>query len=769
MGNPEPGQLTLSDIASVPGLGREKGEKLARPNDERYVRTSAKDFKGRRIYTLSKDNEGKNEVKLPANILWCQKNYWYAPEEGHEEIWVGSARPEWYWETVATAVASYRKPGGSEDADLLTEGFRCVLLAVSAVLKVTAPEVLPGIADRVHFLAEDGIDRVLRIDSVLSAELNWDSVLPSSEFGQLGKQPEGETLLKRLRESGVVVHPSSGETSHNPAVSRARSVAVFKEIKEDAPPESITYHLALKADRHPKARRHLLAHELTHAQSRRGCGLQAESTDVDEAYTETLARMVTDTITAVELGLSGSDLKNTEKRNILAGEVQYNVYCEASRATEQEKGALRYQKNIWGLVKVSLDADPTGKTLSAPLTEQLARYLEPDAPALPVVLKVVAGEPDDLAVRNQAEVRDAKSVGGSSSGGAPQPDGSAVRSVAPSLATGASSQATGIMDMRARSPELSTSDCETAGMEGAAGTSRRATPQPVSLELFLPDTDEADYHLLQVHGTDGGRARTALIDGGCVGAADAAVHAEKLAKVLARLPRGSTNRPVLDLVLLTGDVPRRYNLLPAVTRDLEIGAVHYAGAPGRDKAPLPLTGNSISQWLTAHNARPFPAAYSCPDRPFATLGPAALQVLGANLSASSTDSAGGSAMVLVSAGGLRLVLTSDTDAAAAQTAAALCAVPTGPRLFTAPAALTVVSGRPDRDAARAWPWQAPVGSPLLLPVAATSDRPTEPGTPARWTAVASVDPKAQPLATVILQLPETTLTIPPPEDDGGSS
>ncbi|WP_329172733.1 hypothetical protein [Streptomyces sp. NBC_01477] len=657
------------------------------------------DPKDRQVYTLSADAKGEKPLTKLLPVPWFRKSCWFAPKEGEEEIWAGSARPEWYWQTVAAAVASYRKPTGSTDAELLAEGFRCVFLAVTAELKVPAPAVLPDIAKRVHFFTEDGIGRVLRIDSVPPQGLSWESVLPWRNFGQLAESVKGEELLKSLEECGITVHQGSSGTSYNPALSRARNVAVFKDIEKDTPPPDVKYRLALEDGRHPLARRHLLAHELTHAHSGRACGLQAEDTAVDEAYTETLARMVTDTITAGQSGVSGADLTDPAKRDALAEKVQYNVYCEASRATEQEKGALRYQKNIWGLVRVAFLADADGRSLGVPLTEQLARYLQPDAPALPTVLEVVAQAPGDSAVLSRA---------------------------APGSATS------------------------------------------VPLELYLPDTDEADYHLLLVHGADAGRARTVLVDGGCVGSADAEVQTKKLAEVLALLPKGSANRPVLDLVLITGDMPRRYNLLPAATKDIDIGAVHYAGAPGRDRAPLPPTGGTICQWLTAHQARPFPAAFSSADRPFATLGPATLQVLGANLTAGGADAAGGSALVLVSAGGLRLVLTSDADAAAARAADALCAVPGGPRLFTAPAALTVVTGRPDPDAARAWPWVAPAGAPLLLPVAATGDRPADPGTPPRRTAAASLAPKAQPLSTVILQLPETTLTIPPPADDGGS-
>ncbi|MFC0597624.1 hypothetical protein [Streptomyces palmae] len=693
--------------SSRPGIGRKKGDVLDRgtfpdPKFKRYVQEASTFSEGKQNYKTSKDPQGKDVPKFGSTVSWDTKPYWYVPVDGQEEVWVAEGRPEWYWSVVAQAVAGYRKPSTPDEVAMLTEGFRVVFAACSNSLGITAPAVIPDMARRIRYLGETGLGRLLEIRPAQPAGIRLEDLVKPEEIGALDDEKKAKDLRSKLEAGGVQFNPPPG--TPNPAGSRARTVALIEDIRGDDPPTKVEYQLTLRANNHAKARRHLLAHEFMHAHSRRGSGLQrggdltVGGDQVDEAYTEFLARMVTDTITAVERGLSADDLKEPKggKRKELAEQVQYNVFCCESREADQAKGALRYQSNIWALVKAFFTGDKSGSQPSALLKAELALYLERDAGPLPTELDVVVGDP--------GVARTARADGG-----------------------------------------------EEAPRGG------RAEPKPLRLELYLPGDHDTDYHLLLIPDTAGGRTRSVLIDGGCSGGpATAKTQQKRLRALLDRLPVSGGSR-VLDQVIITSGAARRFNLLPAVTKGMKIQSVHYAGPLTGSKAPVH-GGGVISTWLTASGACAFPAGLSQPDQPFAVLGPAALYVLGANLGA---DSTGGSAVLMVALGRLRLVLTSDASAAAARTVAALCTTTANARIFGSPADITVITGRPDRHAAGQWPWSAPAGNPIPLPLT-HAGRPLGGVGGARRVAAVPVAPGSLPRTTVRARLAGTTLTFPEP-------
>ncbi|MFF8451133.1 hypothetical protein ACF06Q_26080 [Streptomyces leeuwenhoekii] len=703
MSNPPPSEVTLRECqVNRPGLGRATGQTLVTPLDvpgnDLTITAVAEDGL---TYTVERKN---GKALTNDKRLWDQPNLWYAPAAGEEEVWEASGRPEWYWNTVIAAVASYQKPNAPTEMAQLQEGIKSVFAACRKALGVPGPAILADLEARRHYVAEKGITRAAQISTILPEGVIWEKILTPQDMKKV--VDEWDELRKTIQSHGVAVNTTSG--SGYPAVSRGRAVLVVTDVEKDQHPTEEKYRLSLKSDRHARARRHLLAHEFMHVHSYNGQGLQGENDDVDEAFTECLARMVTDTITASEEGISAKDLASSEGRRKLVKAVQYNVFWRGDRQGQSADRSLRYQRNVWALVRVSRGgAPPDGKTLSDPLKKQLHRYFHGTGPS-PAAIDVIVGAP-----------------------------GTSTSSVL-SVADG---------DRRSSAEETGARKTQTV------------------MGVYLPDTDDADYHLLVLPGSGSEPQRSLLVDCGCAPAADSTTIITRLRTVLKTLPKGPGGRPVLDAVILSGDSLARTNLLPAVTRDVDVGAVHYAGQPHRHKAPLP-GGGTLGGWLDARKARPLPAAFSGPDRPFTTIGPARVYILGANAAASGPAGNGRCAVVLVAVGGLRWVLTSDVDAATARVTAAWCGVPAGPlsRLFTYPATVTVVSGRPDEAAARLWPWQPPAGAPVLLPLAAESRRPG-PGRPARRLAASCLghgrpEPPTCALSLHRIGAEETCLTAP---------
>lgn len=609
------------------------GETLHRPNDERYVlgvTGSGLETK----YQLTA--ERGVPPKLPLSVKWDQKNYWFAPSAG-EEAWSPEGRPGWYWEIVAKAAeaASPQLTPGLDDLAQLNIAVPSVFRALAEVLGVTCPEVLPDLRGRVVPMSPEGISLLARLNSTLPAGRTWDDYLTLADIKDLGSGDAARERAARAKIESLpkdVLFPGTDETP-TPALSRARVVAVHRDIMTDRLPADVRYQLTLSADRHGPARRHLLAHELMHAHSALGCGLQDVSTEVDEAYTEVLARLVTDTLTAVEAGVARPGLAtDRQAQEKVATEAQYNVFVADSKGAEQAKGALRYQKNVWALVRPAL------------------------TPAR------------DAYVRAQME----SYFSGKTPGGSPV--------------------------------TASVVHVSTPGAGSAQPLPGRGGLQQAPVHLYMPDDGAADYHLLVVPGPP---AHAVLIDCGCDDRARGGVVVAELRELFQRvLPTAPDGRRHLEAVVISRAVPRRYNMLTAATHELSVGAVHHT-SPAQAYDALSLDGGiPASEWLKEHDAREFPAAFSTLKRPLLTAGAAGVHVLGAHLDGSARGHAGasGSAVLLVTYGGLRLLLVSDADTAAAQSVEKILKGAGAPAVFTPPASLAVVTGRPTSEAGKRWPW-----------------------------------------------------------------
>ncbi|AYV31124.1 hypothetical protein EES41_30795 [Streptomyces sp. ADI95-16] len=625
-------ELQNTEIHSCPGLGRQVDETLHRPNDERYVL----EVTGSGLETKYQLTTKRGvPPKLPLSVKWDQKNYWYAPCKD-EEVWSPEGRPGWYWEIVAKAAvaASPRLTPGLDDLAQLDIAVPSVFRALAEVLGVTCPEVLPDLRGRVVPMSPEGISLLARLNSTLPAGRTWDDYLTPADIKDLGSGDAARERAARAKIEGLpkdVLFPGTDETP-TPALSRARVVAVHRDIMTDRLPADVRYQLTLSADRHGPARRHLIAHELMHAHSGLGCGLQDVSTEVDEAYTEVLARLVTDTLTAVETGVARPGLAtDRQAQEKVATEAQYNVFVADSKGAEQAKGALRYQKNVWALVRSALTParDPYVRA-------QVESYFSGKTPAgSPVTASVV---------------------------------------------------------------HVSTPGAGARPLSGRTG-SRQA---PV--HLYMPDDGAVDYHLLVVPGPP---AHAVLVDCGCDDRSrGGAVVAELRALFQRVLPTAPDGRRHLDAVVISRSVPRRYNMLAAATQGLSVGMVHHTSPAPAYNAPSLEGGIPASEWLKEHDAREFPAAFSTLKRPLLTAGAAAVHVLGAHLDGSAHGQAGasGSAVLLVTYGGVRLLLASDADTAAARSVEKILKGAGAPAVFTPPASLAVVTGRPSPEAGKWWPW-----------------------------------------------------------------
>ncbi|MFF2076168.1 hypothetical protein ACFVXG_15575 [Kitasatospora sp. NPDC058162] len=637
--------INETDVHSCPGLGRQVGDRLHRPNDERYVVLVEGTGSGT-TYKLSPTAGGTS--KLPP-VKWDQKNSWFAPPEGQEEVWSAAGRPGWYWEIVAKAAVTASSQLGPARGDLEQLGIviPAVFQALAEVLGVERPTAFTDLSDRIVPMPAEEIALLGRVNSILPAGKVWDDYLTLSDLRALGS---GNPALvgparQKIENLGPDMLLPPGPPTPTPALSRAQAVAVHQDVMKDQPPADINYRLALVAARHPLARRHLLAHELMHAHSSLGYGFQDVSTHVDEAYTEVLGRLVTDALTAVEAGVATPALAtDPAAQRTVAGSAQYNVFPADSREAEQAKGALRYQKNIWALARVDLSPERKGG-----IPAQVRDYFFGRTPGgIPVVGSVL--------------------------------------------------------------------NVSTPGAGPVLPLARRAASQQAPVYLYMPDEGPVDYHLLVVPGPP---AHAVLIDCGCDDRAQAdAVVAELRETFQQVLPTAPDGRKQLGSVIISRAVPRRYNMLAAATRGLSVGAVYHASPAEAYNAPALGGGTKTSEWLKAHGGQEFPAAFSTLRRPLLTAGAAGVYVLGAHLDGSTRGPAGasGSAVLLITYGGLRLILTSDADAAAAQAIENVLKGAGSPAVFTHPAALAVATGRPNVEAGRGWPWtqgmSAQPGPPL---------------------------------------------------------
>lgn len=230
--------------------------------------------------------------------------------------------------------------------------------------------------------------------------------------------------------------------------------------------------------------------------------------------------------------------------------------------------------------------------------------------------------------------------------------------------------------------------------------SARTSVNQTAAFLYIPDAAGIDYHLLVVPGLP---TRAVLID--CGG--DPGLNVGTAVTELRNILRDALTGNHLDSVVISRAVPRRYNLIAAATEGMTIGSVHHASSPSAYTAPLQGGTSSFAEWLKTRKGYAFPSLYSNFKSPLLTLNGAQVYALGAHLDGGDRNQAAGasgSAVLLISYGGIRVLLTSDANIAASHTLEALARVHSTPEIFSKPAEIVVVTGRPDPGAGRVWPW-----------------------------------------------------------------
>ncbi|MFG3001328.1 hypothetical protein [Streptomyces sp. NPDC048340] len=697
--------LVEGDIYPCPGLGGKVGDTVRTGGgDPRTVSEIAGEIPTGLTYTAKHPIDGKVDVPLH----WRKKKYWwFVPRENTEETWAAPTRPAWYWEVVGAAVSAYREPSGKEDLALVAAGITAVFGALGSVLHVSpVPRLLPDLGKRVVTVEREDIGLLARLSASLAEESTRAQLKPEDIRGLGGTGSAREKARERIRALGEGQLISDASF---PAISLAHMVAVHRAAMADSGPDEENteewrlYRLTLKSGQHRLARRHLLTHELMHAHSSFGRGLQWRGREVDEVYTELVARMVTDTLTAAGMKLTGSKIaKDDTAQEQLAAAAQYNVFAAESVGAFQAAGGLRYQQNLWALTDIA-----RREGVPAAVTAELNAYFLPDGtrpgeqPAAPQVLTVVC---QDAGPGSQSSVQPAPTAG------------------------------------------------------GGAGTRRAA--------LYLPLGQDADYHLL-VTG-----AHAVLIDCGCAHERRAGGLLKRLRATLKEvLPQGPDGRPRLDHVVLSGTAPRRYNLVSAATRDVTVGTVHHVSSACAFGAPQLGGGKGTgSSWLAGRRAQPLPPLSGGHSKPLLCVGAASIHALAgpvaesAGLPSASPGQAGSagpaSAVLLAALGGLRVLLTSDCGSSAVAAARQACEGPDFPGVFSAPAAMALVTGRPRAESLVRWPWTGQDrAAPAIRMLAGGSGAAGPAATPARVLAAARVTTARTPSDALVVVTPDDETTL----------
>ncbi|WP_059008119.1 hypothetical protein [Streptomyces specialis] len=349
----------------IPGSGRRVGETLRKGKTEKTIEA-----------LVEKDDEPAYKLKATYDDRrpYTDVNITVVSQAGKTEIWNREARPSWYWELVAAAVAKM-KDTGTADLDRLQAAYTALFAALKAKNSALDVKMLPGWSDRIRRLSETSVVQL----AALSTKSNY-YANQAGNFEKIYKeitdhnfvkalegtaQTEQRKKLQKYFDDCIADHDFARSTYHKyPAFSRNGWVGVREEVGNVPVDHDLSLVIDKKND--DAAYRHLLAHEFMHAHSAKTKGLQeAHETygeGADEALTETFGRMVTDIIYAKEKGLK---VTSDQDKETIAQGVHYNVWPRSDEIHSFYKGGLRYGPELcWFVLAYRAERTPDGGTPS---------------------------------------------------------------------------------------------------------------------------------------------------------------------------------------------------------------------------------------------------------------------------------------------------------------------------------------------------------------------------------------------------------------------
>ncbi|MEU7039995.1 hypothetical protein AB0A77_02915 [Streptomyces varsoviensis] len=342
----------------IPGSGRRVGEEL------RQGKT------GKQIEKLVEDG-GRPAYKMKATWddfrKYTAENLTLRPADKTLEIWHPEARPSWYWDLVAGAVAKI-KDAGPADLDRLRAAYTALFAALKQKHVSLDVKLLPDWQNKLHRLSKDNVVHLC----ALTDKRNYHAS-HANQFETIYQKITAEKFVKDLADEKAaaqdtlkkhfddcVKDPGTARKTYDkyPAVSRNGVVCVRKEVSSVPVDDDLSLVIDKKNDK--PAYRHLLAHEFMHAHSADTKGLQEAyetyGEGADEALTEIFGRMVTDILFAKDKGLAATSEKDKEA---IAQGVHYNVWPKDVNPADDVrsifKGGLRYGPEICWLVHAYRD------------------------------------------------------------------------------------------------------------------------------------------------------------------------------------------------------------------------------------------------------------------------------------------------------------------------------------------------------------------------------------------------------------------------------